>query len=60
MAVLVSIEQYEQSLPGRAAEATRTLFGAFPELATLAEADFDQAKAEWSQSIDKQGSAVGP
>lgn len=57
MAVLVSIEQYEQSVLPAASQAMgtrRTLFGAFPELAALAEADFDQAKKEWSQSIDRQ------
>lgn len=57
MAVLVSIEQYERSLltsTDQTADATRTLFGSFPELAALAEVDFDQAKQEWSQSIDKQ------
>lgn len=36
------------------ADTGRTLFGAFPELAALADSDFDWAARAWEHSTEKQ------
>lgn len=38
---------------------TRSLFGAFPELAELTDADLDWASALWDRSSDRRTSGLG-
>lgn len=40
--------------PGPATDAGRTLFGAFPELAALADSDFAWAARAWEHGAEKQ------